>query len=299
MEYLYNLLFYFMIYSFAGWCGEVIFATVRHGKFVNRGMLHGAYCPIYGFGLIIVIVCLTPIKDSWLLLFVGSAVLTTVLEFVTGFVLDKIFGRRWWDYSNKKLNIGGYICPQFTVVWGLASLAIMKVIQPAVGFAVGLIWKPLGIVILCLFYAAILTDVILTFPEVKKLRNEIRLIDELEKQLTAVSDAIGSGLSDKTSQAVEFSKEHGITPDEMQKKADELKARLETVSDSVKQRNSERISELKGSAAERREELTARFNELNERLSELKAKHKRLYKAFPSLKEGRAKLKKAVQNRKR
>lgn len=85
----------------------------------------------------------------------------------------------------------------------------------------------------------------------------------------------------------------------MQKKADELKARLETASDSVKQRNSERISELKGSAAERREELTARFNELNERLSELKAKHKRLYKAFPSLKEGRAKLKKAVQNRKR
>lgn len=91
MEYFYNLLFYFAIYSFAGWCGEVVFATIRHGKFVNRGMLHGAYCPIYGFGLITVIVCLTPIKDSWLLLFVGSAVLTTVLEFITGFVLDKLF----------------------------------------------------------------------------------------------------------------------------------------------------------------------------------------------------------------
>lgn len=116
MEYFYNLLFYFAIYSFAGWCGEVVFATVRHGKFVNRGMLHGAYCPIYGFGLITVIVCLTPIKDSWLLLFVGSAVLTTVLEFITGFVLDKLFGRRWWDYSDKKFNIGGYICPQFTVM---------------------------------------------------------------------------------------------------------------------------------------------------------------------------------------
>lgn len=139
MEYFYDLLFYFAIYSFAGWCGEVVFATVRHGKFVNRGMLHGAYCPIYGFGLIIVIICLTPIKDSWLLLFVGSAVLTTVLEFITGFVLDKLFGRRWWDYSDKKFNIGGYICPQFTVVWGLACLLIMKVVQPAIAFAVGLI----------------------------------------------------------------------------------------------------------------------------------------------------------------
>ena len=298
MEYFYNLLFYFMIYSFAGWCGEVVFATIRHGKFVNRGMLHGAYCPIYGFGLIIVIACLTPIKDSWLLLFVGSAALTTVLEFITGFVLDKIFGRRWWDYSNKKFNIGGYICPQFTVVWGLACLAIMKVVQPAIAFAVGLIWKPLGIIILCLFHAAIITDVILTFPEVKKLRNEIRLIDELEKQLTAVSDSIGSGLSDKTSQAVEFSKEHGITHEEMQKKADELKTRLETASDGVKQRNAERLSEIKDNASERREELTARVNELNEKLSELKAKHKRLYKAFPSLKEGREKLKNAISKHK-
>lgn len=87
MEYFYDLLFYFAIYSFAVWCGEVVFATVRHGKFVNRGMLHGAYCPIYGFGLITVIVCLTPIKDSWLLLFAGSAVLTTVLEFIRALCL--------------------------------------------------------------------------------------------------------------------------------------------------------------------------------------------------------------------
>lgn len=163
---------------------------------------------------------------------------------------------------------------------------------------VGLIWKPVGIAALCLFYAAIITDVILTFPEVKKLRNEIRLIDDLEKQLTAVSDAIGSDLSDKTAQAVEFTKEHRITAEEMQKRADMFKAKLETASDSAKQRNSERLSELKGNASERREELTAHFNELNEKLSELKAKHKRLYKAFPSLKNGRKKLKKVISKKK-
>ena len=143
MEYIYDLLYCFMIYSVAGWCTEVIFATIRHGKFVNRGMLHGAYCPIYGFGLIIVIICLTPIKDSWVVLFVASAVLTTLLEFITGFVLDKIFHRRWWDYSNKKFNIKGYICPQFSVIWGAACVLILKVIQPAVIFAVEAIWKPL------------------------------------------------------------------------------------------------------------------------------------------------------------
>lgn len=175
----------------------------------------------------------------------------------------------------------------------------MKVVQPAIAFAVGLIWKPVGIAALCLFYAAIITDVILTFPEVKKLRNEIRLIDDLEKQLTAVSDAIGSDLSDKTAQAVEFTKEHRITAEEMQKKADMFKAKLETASDSVKQRNSERLSELKGQCfGTQGGALTARFNELNEKLSELKAKHKRLYKAFPSLKNGRKKLKKVISKKK-
>lgn len=84
----------------------------------------------------------------------------------------------------------------------------------------------------------------------------------------------------------------------MQKKADMFKAKLETASDSVKQRNSERLSELKGNASERKEVLTARFNELNEKLSELKAKHKRLYKAFPSLKNGRKKLKKVISKTK-
>ena len=122
MEYFYDLLFYFAIYSFAGWCGEVVFATVRHGKFVNRGMLHGAYCPIYGFGLITVIVCLTPIKDSWLLLFAGSAVLTTVLEFITGCIVNLRFGLGVWDYSSVPFNLLGQVCLPFSVGWSMLTL---------------------------------------------------------------------------------------------------------------------------------------------------------------------------------
>ena len=295
---LYHILAFFLIYSCLGWCLEVVYAAATTGQLVNRGFLNGPVCPIYGFGMIIVLFALTPLQHSILLLYIGGVILPSALELVGGWALYKLYRTRWWDYSDKKFNIGGYICPQFTVVWGLACLLIMKVVQPAIAFAVELIWKPVGIAALCLFYAAIITDVILTFPEVKKLRNEIRLIDDLEKQLTAVSDAIGSDLSDKTAQAVEFTKEHRITAEEMQKRADMFKAKLETASDSVKQRNSERLSELKGNASERREELTARFNELNEKLSELKAKHKRLYKAFPSLKNGRKKLKKVISKKK-
>ena len=292
MEYIYDLLYCFMIYSVAGWCTEVIFATIRHGKFVNRGMLHGAYCPIYGFGLIIVIICLTPIKDSWVVLFVASAVLTTLLEFITGFVLDKIFHRRWWDYSNKKFNIKGYICPQFSVIWGAACVLILKVIQPAIIFAVEAIWKPLGVIILCLFYAMLTVDVILTFPEVKKLRNEIMIIDDLEKKLIAVSDMIGTAISGKTEQAIEFSKQHGIAPEDIR---NDIIVKKNTVQAGIKQHTADeikniekRLSDIKEkyrkNIAVKREDIESLTAEINEKLAELKSKNKRLYEAFPSLK---------------
>ncbi len=262
MEYFYNLLFYFMIYSFAGWCGEVIFATIRHGRFVNRGMLKGAYCPIYGFGLIIVIVCLSPLKSSWLSLFVFSALLTSALELVTGFVLDKLFNRKWWDYSNRRFNLGGYICPLFSVLWGAACVVIIKFIHPLVEALAGFIYKPVGIVILCLFYAVIITDVILTIPEIAKLKKDIKIIEILEKQITAGSDAIGSNISEKTAAAVEFSHERRT---EAEKSMNELKDKMSAAAGSIKERTEQEQAKLK------------------EQLSELKERNKRIFNAFPAL----------------
>ena len=190
MEYFYNLLFYFAIYSFAGWCGEVVFATIRHGKFVNRGMLHGAYCPIYGFGLITVIVCLTPIKDSWLLLFVGSAVLTTVLEFITGFVLDKLFGRRWWDYSDFPFNIGGYICLQFSLLWGVGTLVVMRIVHPVVAGLVDMIPPFVGFVVMCVLYAVYAADVVVTAFAASGLAKTLDAMEQLADSIHAVSDAM-------------------------------------------------------------------------------------------------------------
>ncbi len=263
MEYFYNLLFYFMIYSFAGWCGEVIFATIRHGKFVNRGMLKGAYCPIYGFGLIIVIVCLSPLKDTWFSLFIFSALLTSALELVTGFVLDKLFNRKWWDYSNRRFNLGGYICPLFSVLWGAACVAIIKFINPLVEMLVGFIYKPVGIVILFLFYSVIITDVILTIPEIAKLKKDIKLIEILEKQITAGSDAIGSNISEKTAAAVEFSQERRA---EAEKSMSELRDKMAAAASSIKERTEQEQAKLK------------------EQLSELKARNKRIMNNFAELK---------------
>lgn len=83
----YDLLWYFTIYSFLGWCSEVIFATVTTGKFVNRGFLNGPVCPIYGFGMSLVLLVLLPFSDNIPLLFIGGALLTSAIELVGGWAL--------------------------------------------------------------------------------------------------------------------------------------------------------------------------------------------------------------------
>ena len=117
---MYLFLWIFFIYSFLGWCTEVSYAALVTGKFVNRGFLNGPVCPVYGFGVVIVLSILVPLKGNLLVLFIGSVVLTSLLEWLTGFLLEKIFHQRWWDYSDQPFNIGGYICLRFSIAWGFA-----------------------------------------------------------------------------------------------------------------------------------------------------------------------------------
>ena len=93
---LYQTLAYFLIYSCLGWCLEVVYAAVTTGKLVNRGFLNGPVCPIYGFGMVIVLYALTPLVDNTLLLYLGGVILPSVLELVGGWALYKLYRTRWW-----------------------------------------------------------------------------------------------------------------------------------------------------------------------------------------------------------
>ena len=148
-------LIYYFIYAFIGWVVEVSYHAVTKGKFINRGFLSGPYCPIYGFGAISVIYFLTDIAEkNKLVLFFGSIAIATAIEFVAGFLLEKIFHERWWDYSDRKLNIGGYVCQEFSVIWGLFCFLLYEAVHPLVKNIVGLIpldmlkYLDLGLVII-------------------------------------------------------------------------------------------------------------------------------------------------------
>lgn len=119
---LYQILAFFLIYSCLGWCLEVIYAAVSTGQLVNRGFLNGPVCPIYGFGMIIVLFTLSPLVDNLLLLYIGGVILPSVLELAGGWALYKLYHTRWWDYSDFPFNIGGYICLEFSLLWGVGTV---------------------------------------------------------------------------------------------------------------------------------------------------------------------------------
>ena len=126
---IYYFVSYFFIYSFLGWCTEVAFATVKQRSFVNRGFLNGPVCPVYGIGVGSVVLLLEPKELGLAALYIVSTVLVTVIEGMTGYLMDRIFHHKWWDYSEQPLNIGGYVCLPFSLVWGVAWGAIVRMIQ--------------------------------------------------------------------------------------------------------------------------------------------------------------------------
>ena len=117
MDYsIYTLASLFLIYSFLGWCAEVIFVVLDTHAFDNRGFLRGPVCPIYGFGIILVVSCLNPLAGTWIRLFFASVALTTALELVVGIFLKKVFHHEWWNYDEFRFNLCGSVTTVMSVI---------------------------------------------------------------------------------------------------------------------------------------------------------------------------------------
>ncbi len=110
LEQIQVLFLLFSIYSFLGWLMEVVNTLRVEKKFVNRGFLVGPFCPIYGFGVLLMTIMLKKYQNDIVATFIFSILICGILEYFTSFFLEKIFHARWWDYSNRKFNINGRIC---------------------------------------------------------------------------------------------------------------------------------------------------------------------------------------------
>lgn len=125
-----RLLLYFIIYSFFGWIIESVFKSILQKKIVNSGFLHGPFCPIYGFGAIIMLLFLEPFKQNIIVLFLVSFFVLSVWEYIVGWFLEKKFNTKYWDYTDNFLNIKGRVCLQNSTFWGILGVVFTVWIHP-------------------------------------------------------------------------------------------------------------------------------------------------------------------------
>lgn len=120
----------FLIYSFIGWIVEVSAFLIQDHKFVNRGFFIGPVVPIYGTGGILITILLTKYQSDPIVLFCMGVIVCSILEYLTSYIMEKIFKTRWWDYSNKKFNINGRICLSNLLLFGIMGLVMVYLINP-------------------------------------------------------------------------------------------------------------------------------------------------------------------------
>ena len=318
---LYHILAYFLIYSCIGWCLEVIYAAATTGQLVNRGFLNGPVCPIYGFGMIIVLFALTPLQHSILLLYLGGVILPSALELVGGWALYKLYHTRWWDYSDYPFNIGGYICLEFSLLWGVGTLIVMKLVHPIIADAVALIPPLVGLILMFLLYVLYAADTIATAFAASDLARDLDALEKVADSMHAVSDAMTellgtnamamdqkmdeSRLQFKLAAAEARDNAAKLNAREaaaaMRAKADEAMEAAKRASQDAKLNASEAANAVK-LAAKGRAERTAELFRLEQLAEELQARSeelrsrtqrttphfgkRRMLRAFPKLKHG-------------
>lgn len=251
----------FVIYAMIGWCAEVIYAAVEHGKFVNRGFLNGPVCPIYGFGGTIIIACLYGLRERMWFVFIGAFFLSSILEFITGFLLEKIFHEHWWDYSDKPFNIKGYICLEFSIIWGISCMLVIDLVHPPIDRFLWWIPEKIAIGGIVLIFMGFIADISVTVATILQWKKEMRLTGEIVTILRGFSDEVGESISRTVLRA-------------MDKKA-EWKDVLEA---------DEKYAEIKEELEQKKAEvevLKRKYKLLM--LKQKKRKYSRLEKAFPRL----------------
>ena len=125
-----NYFLLFFISAVLGWMMEVTCKLFEFKRFINRGMLIGPYCPIYGFGSVLITALLSPSAGQPVLVFVMAMVVCGTLEYLTSYVMEKLFHARWWDYSRRRFNINGRVCANTLIPFGLLGLAMIYVVKP-------------------------------------------------------------------------------------------------------------------------------------------------------------------------
>ena len=273
----YQICWYFLIYSFGGWVVEVIFHAVALGKVVNRGFLNGPVCPVYGFGVLSVFAMINTLQSSGYqmsdgMIFLFGIILATVVELIAGWLLDVCFHARWWDYSDKPLNFHGYICLEFSIIWGLAIVLVVKVFQKYVENRTSPhADSTFGWILLVILYCVYLADFIVTVAVIRGLNRKLTRLNKIRSDMRIVSDKISDTVANTTIDTAQVIEEGKV-------QTALAKAELRETAEMKKEQSIEKLRK-------KRNELQREFDELSNSITNHTIVGQgRIIKAFPEMK---------------
>ena len=178
-----SIVFLFLIYSFIGWGYEEVYCSIQQKKLVNRGFLHGPYCPIYGVGGLTAWAILSPFSLHPVLMFFLSILIFTTIEYLTSYILERLFGLRWWDYSSHKFNLNGRVCLSAALVFGVMGMVMFYGLNPMLIGWIDRIPANTARVASSLLSAAFLFDVVYTTADMFHLSEKLKKTQQMITQL--------------------------------------------------------------------------------------------------------------------
>ena len=283
---------FFFIYSFIGWVWECCFVSVRKRRWVNRGFMYGPMLPIYGFGALAVLISTIRVRDSIPLIFLFGMVGATLLEYVTGAVMERLVNVKYWDYSNQKFNLNGYICLTSSLGWGLFSVLLVKFVHVPIEGAVLKIPTIIAEGIAFVLTVAAAVDVTQSFNDAMDLKRILAQLEESKKQIRKIQEKLKVAseefVEDYRQRAGEFVEDYRRRVEEhvedyrgrAEEMAEDYKKLAEEHMDSYRQRAEEMVEgykeEIKVQKKKRREQINSRKEEYLARVHARREERQRL-----------------------
>lgn len=287
-----KLTLFFSVYSMIGWLCESIYCSIPQKRWINRGFLNGPFCPVYGFGALLILAVLSPLLGVFefplelIVLFFTATLLTSVLEYVTSVLLEKLFHTSWWDYSNHKYQIHGRVCLMNSLLFGVMSTLVLEVLHPLVSSLLTAIPRIVSFPLAGGLFVYFILDGTVTTIGILRMNGKLAqlqtILDEIRERTAAVAETNLAGL------------EHSL--DELRDKADELKSEtllslrqaleeLRLKTDDVK---TESIERLRNSILDFvNDENRIRLRMLQDKQEYLESQthpmHRRIMEAFPHM----------------
>lgn len=197
-----QLILYFFFYAFAGWVMETCYCSILERKYVARGFLYGPICPIYGVGVLLMILFFKPLTGNPALFYVTAVVVMSAWEYLVGWFLETTTHVKYWDYSNIKFNLRGRICLPISLTWGVLSYIVIFWIHPHTEALFARIAPWLSYVLCGAAIGVLISDATLTIRQLavisKLTRNLARISDELQLQLSLGKSELEDKLDEKT-----------------------------------------------------------------------------------------------------